>query len=33
MEQSGDIHWVGQWGFETILKTYSELSKVLPYPF
>lgn len=30
MEQSGDIHWVGQWGLETIIKAHHELK--LKYP-
>lgn len=25
MEQTGDIHWVGQWGFEVLVKKYLEL--------
>ncbi len=27
MEQSGDIHWIGLWGLETLIKTYQELKQ------
>lgn len=27
MEQTGDIHWVGLWGFETVVKKHLELKK------
>ena len=30
MEQSGDIHWIGLWGLETIIKTYQEISQMFP---
>lgn len=30
MEQSGDIHWIGLWGLETIIKTYQELKQEFP---
>lgn len=29
MEQSGDIHWVGQWGFEKLVKLYLSLREEL----
>lgn len=28
MEQTGDINWVGLWGFETLVKKYVELRKI-----
>ncbi len=28
MEQTGDIHWVGNWGLETIIKSYYELRSI-----
>jgi diguanylate cyclase (GGDEF)-like protein len=30
MEQSGDIHWIGLWGLESLVKTYQELKQVFP---
>lgn len=30
MEQSGDVHWIGLWGLETLIKTYQELNQVFP---
>ncbi len=30
MEQSGDVHWIGLWGLETLIKTYQELKQVFP---
>ncbi|MFH0766579.1 MAG: bifunctional diguanylate cyclase/phosphodiesterase [Bacillota bacterium] len=30
MEQSGDIHWIGLWGLETIIKTFQELKQEFP---
>ncbi|NCU32843.1 MAG: phosphodiesterase, partial [Candidatus Moranbacteria bacterium] len=27
MEQSGDIHWIGLWGLETLIKTFQELKQ------
>ncbi len=30
MEQSGDIHWIGLWGLETIVKTYQEIAQMFP---
>lgn len=30
MEQSGDIHWIGLWGLETVIKTYQELKQEFP---
>jgi diguanylate cyclase (GGDEF)-like protein len=30
MEQSGDIHWIGLWGLETLIKTYQELKQEFP---
>lgn len=30
MEQSGDINWIGQWGLETLIKTYQELKQEFP---
>ena len=30
MEQSGDILWVGEWGFETLIKEYFDLKKAFP---
>jgi diguanylate cyclase (GGDEF)-like protein len=30
MEQSGDIHWIGLWGLETIIKVYQELRQSFP---
>src|SRR5690554_6825564 len=31
MEQTGDIHWVGKWGLETIIKTQYELRVINPH--
>lgn len=31
MEQTGDIHWVGNWGLETIIKTQYELRVINPH--
>ncbi len=28
MEQTGDIHWVGQWGLETLIKKHFELREI-----
>ncbi len=30
MEQSGDVHWIGLWGLETLIKTYQELKQEFP---
>lgn len=30
MEQSGDVHWIGLWGLETLIKTYMELKQDFP---
>jgi diguanylate cyclase (GGDEF)-like protein len=30
MEQSGDINWIGQWGLESLIKTYQELKQEFP---
>ncbi|MFA7588933.1 MAG: GGDEF domain-containing phosphodiesterase, partial [Acholeplasmataceae bacterium] len=30
MEQSGDIHWIGLWGLETLIKTHQELDQTFP---
>ncbi|TVP95382.1 MAG: bifunctional diguanylate cyclase/phosphodiesterase [Acholeplasmatales bacterium] len=30
MEQSGDIHWIGQWGLETLIKTYQQTKQQFP---
>lgn len=30
MEQSGDVHWIGLWGLETLIKTYQELKQIFP---
>lgn len=30
MEQSGDIHWVGAWGIDTMLRFYEEVCKEYP---
>ena len=30
MEQSCDIHWIGMWGLETIIKTYQEITQMFP---
>lgn len=31
MEQSGDIYWVGIWGFEELIKQYFNLKRQFPY--
>ncbi len=31
MEQTGDIFWIGIWGFEELVKFYAEVKKYFPY--
>lgn len=31
MEQTGDIFWIGLWGFEELIKYYAEVKKYFPY--
>ena len=31
MEQTGDIFWIGLWGFEELIKFYAEVKKYFPY--
>lgn len=31
MEQTGDIFWIGLWGFEELIKYYAEVRKTFPY--
>lgn len=31
MEQTGDIFWIGLWGFEELIKFYAEIKKYFPY--
>jgi EAL domain-containing protein (putative c-di-GMP-specific phosphodiesterase class I) len=31
MEQTGDIFWIGLWGFEELIKFYAEVKKYYPY--